>query len=374
MDPWAKSGTSTARSRLGTHLLKEIAISLRKWVPGQAQGQLLPEPEIPEKSENGKVTAAPDRVTANGDYKKFWRKGSTGADFKHIDVLPNFINRGVKYIGERAKTDKPFFLYLPLPAPHTPILPTEEFVGKSNTNLYGDFVLQVDHHVGQILDALKKNGIADNTLVIFTSDNGCSPRAGFAELAAVGHLPSYKYRGHKADIFEGGHRVPYIAHWPAKVKPGSVSAETICLTDLMATAAEINGVKLADNAGEDSVSTLPALQGKKQQLREATVHHSINGSFAIRQGNWKLSLCRGSGGWSSPKPNSAGAKKLPPVQLYDLTSDAGEKNNLAEKHPEKVRELITLLDKYVSQGRSTPGKPQTNEGKTPFLPQGYKKP
>ena len=323
--------------------------------------------------ENGRITAAPDRVTSSSG-KKMWRKGPTGADFKHIDVLPNFINRGIKYIDEQAKSGEPFFLYLPLPAPHTPILPTEEFVGKSKTNLYGDFVLQVDHHVGQILDALTKNGIAENTLVIFTSDNGCSPKADFKELAAVGHHPSYKYRGHKADIFEGGHRVPYIVRWPSRVEYGSVSHETICLTDLMATVAQINGIKLADNAGEDSVSILPALLGKKQQLREATVHHSINGSFAIRKGNWKLCLCPGSGGWSNPKPSAAYAKKMPPVQLYDLKNDAAEKNNVAKQNPEKVQELVKLLQKYVTEGRSTPGEDRQNEGNTTFLPRDWQPP
>ena len=321
--------------------------------------------------EDGKVTAAPNRVTENKDYKGFWRKGPTGPDFEHIDVLPNFVNRACKYIDERAKTKKPFFLYLPLPAPHTPILPIDKFKGKSGTNEYGDFVQQVDWHVSQVLETLKKNGIDDNTIVIFTSDNGCSPRADFKELADVGHNPSHVYRGHKADIFEGGHRVPFIVHWPAKIKPGTVSKETICLTDLMATAAEINNAVIPDNAGEDSVSFLPALLGKEKELREATVHHSINGSFAIRQGDWKLILCPGSGGWSAPKPNEAFKKKLPLLQLYNLAKDPAESKNLYKENNTKVKELYSLLKKYIDEGRSTPGKAQSNEGETKMDPKGF---
>jgi len=311
-------------------------------------------------------------VTENSG-KGFWRKGPTGADFEHIDVLPNFVNRACKYIEERSKTGQPFFLYLPLPSPHTPILPIDKFKGKSGTNEYGDFVQQVDWHVSQIMETLAKNGIAENTLVIFTSDNGCSPMANFKELAEAGHNPSYKYRGHKADIFEGGHRVPFIVHWPARVKAGTMCSETICLTDLMATAGEITASEIPDNAAEDSVSFLPALLGKKlaQPLREATVHHSINGSFAIRQGNWKLILCPGSGGWSAPKPNDAYKKKLPLIQLYDLSSDPGETKNLYESNPERVKELYSLLKKYVDNGRSTPGSKQQNSGKINIDPKNF---
>ena len=321
--------------------------------------------------ENGKITAAPNRVTENKDYKGFWRKGPTGSDFEHIDVLPNFVNRACDYIGERAKSGQPFFLYLPLPAPHTPILPIDKFKGKSGTNEYGDFVQQVDWHVFQVLDALKKNGIKDNTIVIFTSDNGCSPRADLKELSAINHNPSHIYRGHKADIYEGGHRVPFIVHWPAKIKPGTVSNETICLTDLMATAGEITGASIPDNAAEDSVSFLPALLNKKQQLREATVHHSINGSFAIRKGDWKLILCPGSGGWSSPRPKDAYKQNLPVIQLYNLKSDPAESKNLYLQNKDKVKELYTLLKKYVEDGRSTPGKKQSNEGETVFIPKNF---
>ena len=257
-----------------------------------------------------------------------------------------------------------------MPAPHTPILPTEEFQGKSGTNEYGDFVLQVDWTVGQVMKALKRNGLEENTLIIFTSDNGCSNKADFEELAQFDHDPSYVFRGHKADIFEGGHRIPFITRWPARIAAGAECADTICLTDLMATAAEITGDILPDNAAEDSVSFLPNLLGTATApVREATVHHSINGSFSIRQGKWKLELCPGSGGWSDPKPKSKAAKQLPAVQLYDLSSDVGETTNLQAKHPDVVKRLTALLQDYVDRGRSTPGTPQKNNGQVNIDPQ-----
>ena len=314
--------------------------------------------------ENDRPTAIPDQTIRASSGKKMWRKGPIAPDFKHIEVLPKITEKAIDYIDQRAEQkESPFFLYFALPAPHTPILPTKEFQGKSGTNEYGDFVLQVDWTVGQVMKALKKNGLRDNTLVIFTSDNGCSPMADFEELAKFEHDPSYVFRGHKADIFEGGHRVPFITRWPARVKAGTVCEDTTCLTDLTATAAEITGFTIPDNAAEDSVSMLGNLLGTATgPVREATVHHSINGSFSIRQGKWKLELCPGSGGWSPPRPGSKEAKQLPPVQLYDLSTDIGETTNVQNKHPDIVKRLTALLQDYVDRGRSTPGTPQENNG------------
>jgi arylsulfatase A-like enzyme len=315
--------------------------------------------------QNDTVTALPNRIVEEKKGKLLMRKGPAGADFEHSEVLPKLTQKAVSYIDERAgsKEQSPFFLYFALPAPHTPILPTPEFQGKSKTNEYGDFVLQVDWTVGQVVKALKKNGLEKNTLIIFTSDNGASPNADFDQLAQVGHYPSYIFRGHKGDIFEGGHRIPFIARWPSHIRAGSQCSDTICLTDLMATAAQIAGCTLPDNAAEDSVSILPALlETATAPLREATVHHSVNGSFSIRQGQWKLELCSGSGVWSPPKPQSEETKQLPPVQLYDLSNDPAETTNLQDKHPEVVAQLTVLLESYVRQGRSTPGTPQKNDG------------
>lgn len=313
--------------------------------------------------EDGKATAQPDRITEDTGKFTWWRKGPTAPDFQHEDVLPNFTRRSVSYIKERAASGEPFFLYFPLPAPHTPILPTPEFRGKSGTNAYGDFCLQVDDVVGRIMDALNRAGVADNTILIFTSDNGCSPQADFDELAGLGHHPSYVFRGHKADIYEGGHRIPLIMQWPKEIRPGSVSTETVCLCDLLATCADIVDANLPDDAGEDSVSNLPVWRGQSldNSLREATIHHSIDGSFSIRKGKWKLEMCAGSGGWSHPRPGEE-CKGLPPVQLYNLDADIGEQQNVYDEHPDVVEELKSLLTQYVEDGRSTPGARQGNTG------------
>lgn len=313
--------------------------------------------------ENGKATGIPRDTTRSVDDKGFWRKGITSDDFVHAEVLPHLTEKAIGYIDGHARGKQPFFLYFALPAPHTPILPATEFMGKSNANFYGDFVLQVDDVVGRVVAALERNGIRENTLVIFTSDNGCSPKANFKELASVGHHPSYIYRGHKADIYEGGHRVPFIVSWPGHIAEGSKTGEIICTTDFMATAAEVSGSRLPDDAGEDSYSLLPVLLGRSYHapLREATVHHSINGNFAIRKGSWKLIMCPGSGGWSFPR-TARELEGLPPIQLYNLERDPSEKENVAAGNAEKVRELKALLAKYVREGRSTPGAPQRNDG------------
>lgn len=294
----------------------------------------------------------------------FTREGPAAPGFTGYEVLPTFTAKTVEFIRQHAaaaKSGKPFFLYLPLASPHTPILPTAEWLGKSGLNPYADFVMQTDAAIGEIMEAVEKAGIAEDTLIVVTSDNGCSPQAKFEELLAKGHNPSHVFRGHKADIYDGGHRVPFIVRWPARVKAGTKSDQVLCLTDLMATAAEIIGANLPDNAGEDSVSFLPALLGTDQApLREAIVHHSINGSFAIRQGTWKLALCADSGGWSEPRPGAKGAQGLPEVQLCDLSTDIGETKNLQAEHPGIVARLTQLLEKYVAGGRSTPGAPQQN--------------
>ena len=297
--------------------------------------------------------------------KAFRRKGPADIDFEAIDVLPKITEEVANYIKRRAepaKAGKPFFVYFPLAAPHTPILPTLNWKGKSGINLYCDFVMQVDDCVGQVMHALDQHGLTDNTLLIFTADNGCSPAAKFKQMHAKGHFPSYKFRGHKADIYEGGHRVPFIARWPAKVKAQSHSEQLICLTDLMATCADLLNTKLPAGIGVDSVSILPALlEQNDKPLRKAVVHHSIHGAFSIRQGHWKLALCPGSGGWSHPRPGSNHFAQLSPYQLYDLQDDLGETNNLQGKHPEVVKHLTTLLQSYIDQGRSTPGPLQSNQ-------------
>ncbi|MBI1373568.1 MAG: sulfatase-like hydrolase/transferase [Phycisphaera sp.] len=301
--------------------------------------------------------------------REFWhnRKGPASEDFLPVNVLPRLTTKATEYIDAKAadaKAGKPFFIYMPLNAPHTPIVPDENWKGKSGISDYADFVMQVDWTVGQVLEALDRNGLTNDTLVIFTSDNGCSPSANFKQLAEHGHNPSYIFRGNKADIYEGGHRVPFIVRWPAKIKGGATCPQLICLTDFMATAADVVGFKLPDTAGEDSVSILPALldPALDKPLREAVVHHSINGSFSIRQGQWKLELCPGSGGWSGPRPGTAELANKPEFQLFDMAADISEQSNVMADHPEVVKELTALLQKYADSGRSTPGAAQQNTG------------
>lgn len=318
--------------------------------------------------ENDMPTSLPDRETVNEGKYSWWRKGPTGADFVHEEVLPNLVDRACNYIKEKAKADQPYFLYLPLPAPHTPILPTEEFRGKSGIGEYGDFVLMVDAMVGKVLQAVKESGEDGNTIVVFTTDNGCSPAAGIKEMEAQGHRPNSIYRGHKADLFDGGHRIPCILRWPEGTKPHEVR-QTVCLTDFYATFVAINGYKLMDSEGEDSYNLLPAIVSETEidPIREATVHHSIDGQFTIRQGDWKLLLSASSGGWSAPTPTDTLAlDSLPPIQLYNMKDDPSETTNVEAEHPEIVSRLRALMAKYVREGRSTPGAPQKNDGEYPW--------
>ncbi len=313
--------------------------------------------------EDDRVTAVPrEKCPGNDDAQGFWRGGWIAPDFHHEEVLDTFTDRACTYIRDRAETGDPFFLYLPLNAPHTPILPGQDFAGRSGTNAYGDFCLHVDDVVGRVRNALAEAGVEDETILVFTSDNGCSPRANFEQLAAKGHHPSHVFRGHKADIYEGGHRIPLLIQWPEAIAPGTTCDETVCLADLLATMADALGLDLPGDAGEDSVSNLALWQGRKPTgpLREATVHSSIDGSLSIRRGRWKLEMCPGSGGWSHPRPGTE-CEGLPPMQLYDLQDDIGETINQTEAYPDVVAELRDLLSRYVLTGRSTPGEPQNND-------------
>ncbi|MBN2139083.1 MAG: arylsulfatase [Sedimentisphaerales bacterium] len=279
------------------------------------------------------------------------------------EILPALMNKAVEYIDAkggrsankafRQTKGKPFFLYLPLTAPRTPVVPNEQFQGSSGAGAYGDFVHQVDYVVGRVADTLERNGFGGNTLVIFTSDNGSHGRdgknmmGGFGSVLEHGHNPSGPWRGIKTDIWEGGHRVPFVAWWPSRIAADTVSDETICHVDLIATAAAILDVRLPQGAGEDSCNILPALCGEKGAgpIREATVHCSGNGVLAIRRGKWKLIPHLGSGGASRPaavKPEAGGPKG----QLYDLETDPGETKNLWLQQPGIVEELSTLLEKY----------------------------
>jgi arylsulfatase A-like enzyme len=294
--------------------------------------------------------------------KAFPRKGPAGENFEAVDVLPTITDETVRFIDENAGADQPFFIYFPLNAPHTPIVPTEQWKGKSGINAYGDFTMQVDSTVGRVLEALDKNGIQNNTLVVFTTDNGCSPAAKIDELEAAGHDQNYIYRGHKADIYDGGHRVPFLVRWPGKVQPGSRTEHLVGQIDFLATVAAIIGAELPDDGGEDSVSFLPTLLGQSDQPpRDSIISQSIGGLFAIRDGDWKLCLCPGSGGWSKPRPGRDDMTGLPPMQLFNLANDPGEQNNLVQEHPDRVEKMKAMLREVIDRGRSTPGKTLAND-------------
>lgn len=291
--------------------------------------------------EDNHVTAMPTSISKSDDPKSWWREGPIAPDFKHIEALPKMTQKVLDVIEDHK--DEPFFIYYPLPAPHTPILPTVDFVGKSNTNLYGDFVLMCDDVVGQIVQRIEQLGLTDDTIIIFTSDNGCSPQANYSELEVLGHNPSYIYRGTKSDIFEGGHRIPLIVKWPKVIQPSSTTDETVCLIDLMATVVELTHAKPTVIGSKDSVSHLPIWFERDfvSPLRTNTIHHSIDGSFSIRKNQWKLELCPGSGGWSYPKANETDG--LPEYQLYDLSNDIEEKTNLYLTYPDISRKLKAEL-------------------------------
>jgi arylsulfatase A-like enzyme len=274
------------------------------------------------------------------------RPGPKAPDFKFEDVLPTLTKKAVEYISSQTP-GKPFFLYFPLNAPHTPVVPSDFVKGKSRAGEYGDFVYEVDWALGEVMKALDGKKLAENTLLIITSDNGST----LLPLKEYDHSPNAPYRGRKSDIWDGGHREPFVARWPARIKPAAVCDETVCLVDLMATCAAIVGADLPPDAGEDSFSILPALTGEPhaKPVRPAVVHHSIDGMFAIRDGKWKLVLGRGSGGW-----DGKGSPSDPEGQLYDMEKDFAETENLYAKHPEVVQRLTALLEKYKTEGRSRP--------------------
>lgn len=274
-------------------------------------------------------------------------------------VMPEITKRAVKYIEEQSQNDNPFFLYFSLTAPHTPIAPTDKFKGKSEAGLYGDFVNEVDWSVGQIVEALKKSGEFENTLLIFTSDNGSPQRDGtnmegaIASVKKYGHDPSRPWRGMKSDAWEGGHRIPFIASWPKEIQASSESDQLICHTDIISTVAKILGIENGAHSMEDSYDISSVLMGKNNgnPIRQSIVHHSGDGTFAIRKGDWKLILGKDSGGFSK----SLKIEGIPvdtDGQLYNLSSDPSEQNNLYTDNPEKVKELTALLDHYKTVGYS----------------------
>lgn len=336
--------------------------------------------------ENTHVTEAPSLWThrkqnkAHNTFRFMPPYDAERKDAGDIEIAPGFrddiclkvcTEKTVDYIASHAKSakaGKPFFIYLALNSPHLPHCAAPEFVGKSKVDAYGDFMLETDHRVGQVLDALDKHGLAADTLVFQSSDNG--PANGYAErFKEYQHASNGDFKGGKRDIYEGGHRVPFLMRWPAVIKAGRTCDEPVGQIDLLATCAEIVVVKLPANAGEDSYSLLAAMRGDDyaRPLRGPLVHHSGSGYFAIRDGQWKLNLFRGSGGSLKPsfiEPKAGEA----PFELYDMKQDWRETTNVHDQHADIVERLKTTATKIVRDGSSTPGVAQKNDGEQ-FWPQ-----
>lgn len=263
-------------------------------------------------------------------------------------ILPTLGERAAGFIAEQAKENRPFLLYMPLTSPHTPIAPSREWEGKSGLGEYGDFVMETDGIVGRVLDQLKASGVEENTLVLFTSDNGCAAYIGVEQMEQQGHFPSGPLRDYKASVYEGGHRIPFVVRWPGVVEAGRVSEQLVQHADVFATVAEVLGTKLEEGTGEDSFSLVALLKGKEEAVRRHAVNTAANGIPSVRDGEWKLILA---------KDEVFGT----PVQLYNLAEDVGERKNLANAEPRRVAEMSAMLEELISAGRSRPGPPVKND-------------
>ncbi len=298
---------------------------------------------------DGNVIEASGHRRDNGG--GFWRAGQIGNGFSHQEVLPVLAARAVKYIREQGESgnESPFFLYFALPSPHTPWLPDEAHRGTSDAGFYGDFAAQVDSVVGQVNQAIEDSGLEDNTLLIYTSDNGAHWPA--ADIEQFGHRANGPWRGQKADIYEGGHRVPLMVRWPGNVTPGVVSEQPVVLTDLMRTIATLTETVLANRSAPDSTDiskVLLSVDGATIE-RPPMIHHAYDGMFAIRKGDWKLVEGLGSGGFTEPLRVEA-AGQATPYQLYNFAVDPGEEHDVASEHPEIVSELLADLNRIRGSG------------------------
>jgi len=310
-----------------------------------------------------KLDVTPRTYRMTPPYEQAKSKGSVevAPSFNDELVLETLTGKAVEYINKVAKdaqNGKPFFLYFALTSPHLPHCTHPDFQGRSKCGNYGDFVEETDYRVGQVLDVLQANGLENNTLVIFSSDNGAESNYEY-QRDTYQHYSCMNFKGGKRDIYEGGHHIPFIIRWPEVIKAGRKVDVPVCQTDYLATIADIIGVTIPDNAGEDSYSLYPILKDHQlnQNTRGPVIHHSFTGHFAIRDGKWKLNMLRGSGGSLKPvilepKPGEA------IFELYNMEEDPEETTNLYFEHPEIVKKLTQEITKIVETGRSTPGETQ----------------
>ncbi|MEZ6064703.1 MAG: arylsulfatase [Planctomycetaceae bacterium] len=313
--------------------------------------------------EDDRVTAVPDRILDTDLWPKIkegnWecRPGPMVTGWNPYDVLPTLANKGVEYIQSRQGSDEPFFLYFAFPCPHAPIIPNDEFDGQSGAGPYGDFVVETDHVVGRLLDALAASGHAEDTLVVFSADNGPEHYA-YARDENFGHWSAAPFRGLKRDIYEGGHHVPFLVRWPGVIQPGRVSDALVSQVDLLATCADILDFDLPDDAAHDSHNLLPILRGEVDSVREHLVHNTNAGGYAIRSGDWLLidgksgHISRVDAGWLARHEYPADNEQ--PVELYNLAEDIGQRRNLAAEHSEIVQQMQQRLRVIREQGHSAP--------------------
>jgi len=312
--------------------------------------------------ENDRIIDAPEDLmdihnigfdTKEGEWE--FRPGPKVKDWNPYDVLPTLTERTVDWINKQDE-NQPFFLYFALPSPHAPIIPNDEFDGKSQAGGYGDFMVQTDWVVGQVLKTLQEKGLEDNTIVIFSADNGPEAYA-WARAENYGHFSMGDFRGLKRDVWEGGHHVPFIVKWPGEIEAGSVSEEVISQVDIMATLAQVTGIELPENAAPDSYSILPVLKGENYNtpLREATIHNTFASVWGIRMGDW-LYIDSPSGGHREMPESFKNLRGYTDFStdglLFNMHDDPEQRVNLYEKYPERVKEMDTLLQQYRESGSS----------------------
>ncbi len=263
------------------------------------------------------------------------------------------MDKAVEWIGQRTD-DKPFFLYFPLPSPHAPIIPNDEFDGKSDAGAYGDFVFQTDYVIGQVLEAIRENGFEENTIVIFTADNGPEHYA-YPRAETYGHFSMGQLRGLKRDVWEGGHRVPFLIKWPGKISPGEVSEKLVSQIDIMATVSDLVGVPLPQGSAPDSFHFLPSLHKGTDALpqRKYLIHNTFANRWAVRQGEWLY--INDSTGQHSNMPESFSQLRgftdfNTPELLFNLSDDPGQFNNLSSMYPERIMEMQSLLSESKAKG------------------------
>ncbi len=313
---------------------------------------------------DGELTEFPSIEQAAQKFPAFLRKGERSPDLTMENVLDDLAAQAGDFIAESTKGDKPFFLYLPLTAPHKPVIPHPRYQEKTSLGPYADFVAQVDATVGAVLESLEEAGAAENTLVIYTSDNGSfmyrlgdDAKDHTDDISVQGyraekHTANAIYRGTKADVWEAGHRVPFLVRWPKKIEAGSQCAKTVCLTDFFATAADIIAAEIPEGTAPDSFSLLSLFQGQGwQEQRPPVIHHSVAGMFAIRDGKWKLVLGNGSGGREKPR----GKPFEKPYALFDMEQDPEEQHNVIDQHPQVAKRLeekcLQIRDSGTSRGK-----------------------